>query len=68
MQDETRIMGSEPQRPLRPGDPAPRFSLPAINRNGLISLDDYRGKSPLFLSILRGCTAHFAAEMSRNWP
>ena len=28
--------------PLRPGDPAPPFTLPAVNREGRVSLDDYR--------------------------
>ena len=26
---------------LRPGDPAPAFRLPAVNREGQVSLDDY---------------------------
>ena len=65
MKDETRIVSLEPRAPLRPGDPAPCFSLPAINRDGLISLDDYRDKSPLLLSIFRGlycafCRRHIA--------
>jgi hypothetical protein len=29
----TRVMGSEPLRPLRPGDAAPDFGLPAVNRD-----------------------------------
>ncbi len=40
--------------PLRPGDPAPRFALPAVNRDDQVSLDDYRGRSPLLLSLFRG--------------
>ena len=32
--------------PLHPGDPAPQFALPAVNREGQVSLDDYRGRSP----------------------
>ena len=40
--------------PLGPGDPAPRFALPAVNREGQVSLDDYRGKSPVLLALLRG--------------
>jgi peroxiredoxin len=40
--------------PLRPGDPAPHFALPAVNREDHISLDDYRGRSPLLLSLFRG--------------
>jgi peroxiredoxin len=40
--------------PLRPGDPAPDFSLPAVNREGQISLDDYRGRSPVLVGLFRG--------------
>jgi peroxiredoxin len=40
--------------PLRPGDPAPHFALPAVNREGQISLDDYRGRSSLLLALVRG--------------
>ncbi len=40
--------------PLRPGDPAPHFALPAVNREGQVSLDDFRGRSPLLLGLFRG--------------
>lgn len=40
--------------PLGPGDRAPRFALPAVNRDGQVSLDDYRGKSPVLVALLRG--------------
>jgi peroxiredoxin len=39
---------------LRHGDPAPHFALPAVNREGQVSLDDYRGRSPLLLGLFRG--------------
>jgi peroxiredoxin len=39
---------------LGPGDPAPHFALPAINREGQVSLDDYRGRSSLLLGLFRG--------------
>jgi len=39
---------------LRPGDPAPHFALPAVNREGQVSLDDYRGRSPVLLGLFRG--------------
>ena len=39
---------------LHPGDPAPDFSLPAVNREGQISLDDYRGRSPVLVGLFRG--------------
>ncbi len=47
-------MTTEPRRPLEPGDPAPGFTLPAVNREGVVSLDEYRGRRPVLLSLLRG--------------
>jgi peroxiredoxin len=40
--------------PLHPGDPAPPFRLPAVNREGQVSLDDYRGRSPVLIGLFRG--------------
>jgi adenylate cyclase len=40
--------------PLRLGDPAPHFALPAVNREGQVSLDDYRGRSPVLIALFRG--------------
>ena len=40
--------------PLRPGDPAPDFALPAVNREGQVSLADYRGRSPVLIALVRG--------------
>jgi peroxiredoxin len=40
--------------PLRPGDAAPPFTLPAVNREGQVSLDDYRGRSPVLVCLFRG--------------
>jgi peroxiredoxin len=45
--------------PLRPGDPAPPFALPAVNREGQVSLDDYRGRSPLLIAMFRGLHCPF---------
>ena len=42
------------QRPKQPGDRAPSFSLPAINREGAASVDDYRGKQPVLVGLFRG--------------
>jgi peroxiredoxin len=39
---------------LRVGDPAPDFTLPAIDGDGTVSLSDYRGKSGLLLGLFRG--------------
>jgi peroxiredoxin len=54
-----------PRSPVQPGEPAPTFTLPAVEREGTVSLADYRGKSPLLLSINRGlwcsfCRRHIA--------
>ena len=45
--------------PLHPGDPAPRFALPAVNREGQVSLDDYRGRSPVLVGLFRGLHCPF---------
>ena len=45
--------------PLRPGDPAPAFALPAVNREGQVSLDDYRGRSPVLIGLFRGLHCPF---------
>ena len=42
-------MTTTSQPPKQPGDRAPGFSLPAINREGAVSLDDYRGKQPVLV-------------------
>jgi peroxiredoxin len=44
---------------LRPGDPAPDFALPAVNREGQVSLDDYRGRSPVLIGLFRGLHCPF---------
>ncbi len=43
-----------PRPPVQPGEPAPDFSLPAADREGTMSLADYRGKSPVLLALFRG--------------
>jgi peroxiredoxin len=49
----------EPRPPVQPGEPAPDFSLPAVDRDEPVSLADYRGKSPLLLAINRGLFCPF---------
>ena len=44
----------ERRPPVRPGEPAPDFTLPAANREGSVSLADYRGRSPVLLVMYRG--------------
>src|SRR5690349_24880056 len=51
--------------PLQPGDTAPRFQLPAVNREGTVSLEDYRGKRAVMVCLYRGvhcpfCRRHIA--------
>ena len=59
----------ETRPPVAPGERAPDFSLPAIDRpETTISLADYRGRSPLFLALLIGLWCPFCrraiAQMS----
>jgi peroxiredoxin len=44
----------QPRPPVQPGEPAPDFTLPAADRQGSVSLADYRGRSPLLLALFRG--------------
>jgi peroxiredoxin len=46
-------------RPISPGARAPDFALPAVDGGGTISLQDYRGKSPLFLALFPGLWCPF---------
>ena len=53
--------------PLQPGDRAPNIVLDAITRQGTISLDDFRGQSPILIGLFRGlhcpfCRRHIAAQ------
>jgi peroxiredoxin len=52
-------MARTDQQVLRPGDAAPDFLLPAVHRDGTVSLGDYRGRSPLLLAIFRGIYCPF---------
>jgi peroxiredoxin len=47
------------QPPLRVGESAPDFSLPLANREGTVSLSDYRGKSSLLVAVFRGLHCAF---------
>jgi len=44
----------ERRPPVQPGESAPDFMLPAANSEGTVSLEDYRGRSPLLLALYRG--------------
>ncbi len=51
------IAASRP--PVAPGEPAPDFTLPAVDRAETVSLADYRGRSPVFLALLIGLWCPF---------
>jgi peroxiredoxin len=44
---------------LPPGAAAPDFSLPAVNREGQVTLTDYKGRTPLLLALFRGVYCPF---------
>ena len=53
-------MTTIPERaPISPGEPAPDFTLPAVGREGTVTLDDYRGRSPVLLAMFRGLYCPF---------
>lgn len=58
--------------PVSAGTPAPEFALPAIDGSGTIALEDFRGKSPLFLALFIGLWCPFCrrsiAEMAATEP
>jgi peroxiredoxin len=49
----------ESRPPVAPGEPAPDFTLAAVDRPETVSLADYRGRSPLFLALLIGLWCPF---------
>ena len=56
---------TDSHQPVSPGQAAPNFHLPAIDKPETISLTDYRGRSPLFLALMVGlwcpfCRRHIA--------
>lgn len=42
------------RRFLKAGDPAPSFRLAAVNRDGMVSLEDYRDRSSVLVGLFRG--------------
>jgi len=49
----------EARPPLQPGESAPDFTLPTVEGEATVSLGDYRGKSPLLLTLFRGVYCPF---------
>src|SRR5262245_15305761 len=45
--------------PIVPGESAPNFTLPSVDREGLVSLADYRGRSPVLLAMFNGLYCPF---------
>jgi len=45
--------------PVQVGEPAPQFHLPLVGSDGTVSLAEYRGRSPLFLSLFLGLWCPF---------
>ena len=45
--------------PIDVGQPAPEFTLPAANREGSVTLAEYRGKRPVLLALFRGLYCPF---------
>ena len=50
---------TEARAPVQPGDTAPDFTLPAVDRDETVSLADYRGKSPVLVALFRGLYCPF---------
>lgn len=60
--------GERPPR-LRPGDRAPDVTLPAADREGVLSLMDYRDKQAVLLALFRGLYCPFCRrQMSQLAP
>jgi peroxiredoxin len=64
------MTAAETRPPVGPGEPAPDFTLPAVDGKAPVSLADYRGKSSVFLSLLIGLWCPFCrraiAQMGAN--
>ena len=45
--------------PVDVGQSAPGFTLPSANKEGSVSLSDYRGKAPVLLALFRGLYCPF---------
>jgi peroxiredoxin len=49
----------EPAPRVQPGQPAPYFELPAVDKEGTVSLDNYIGKRAVFLALFVGLYCPF---------
>ena len=50
---------SAPDHVLQPGEAAPEFRLPAVNRDGDIALADYRARGSVYVALFRGLHCPF---------
>jgi len=50
---------TESRPPVSPGEPAPDFTLPAVDREETVSLASYRGRSPVLLALFIGLWCPF---------
>jgi peroxiredoxin len=50
---------AESRPPVSPGESAPDFSLPAVTREEMVSLADYRGRSSVLLALFIGLWCPF---------
>jgi peroxiredoxin len=53
---------TESRPPVAPGEPAPDFTLPAVDREAMVSLSDYRGRNPLLLALFIGLWCPFCRQ------
>ena len=53
------MTNTDQRLPVRPGERAPDFALPAVNHAGSVSLTDFRGRSPFLLALFRGLYCPF---------
>jgi peroxiredoxin len=56
------VIEGQHRPPVAPGEPAPPFTLPAVDGSGTVSLNDYRGNSPVFLAIFVGLWCPFCRK------
>ena len=53
------MVTAETRPPVAPGELAPDFTLPGVDRDEPVSLADYRGRCPVFLALLIGLWCPF---------
>src|SRR5262249_8639134 len=64
--ERRRLEMADTTQPITPGMRAPDFSLPAVDREGTVSLASYRGQHPLLLAVFRGLWCPFCRRPSAD--